>query len=90
MVSKEPQLSVCLGLVYHAIANPLIFPRRLCRASFGISCKIPARRGDAGKRWDEIQRRAQREGRVPERDDRGNKWFDGCVDWFIKKVSFLC
>ncbi|KAM5367610.1 hypothetical protein ACJZ2D_009978 [Fusarium nematophilum] len=85
VVSLKPRLSVCMGLVYHARRNPAIFPGHLCRASFGVACRIPSRHPlKADSRWDGIRKLAKQEGRPETKDEFDRRWLD-CIDWFIKK-----
>lgn len=88
IVSSNPQLSVCMGIVYHACANIEIFPRFPSKASFGIACRIPCSGRPVEKRWAEIQAQAHHENRPAVKDEFKKKWFEDCIDWFIKKVGF--
>lgn len=85
LVSTEPQLAVCRGLINHAKQHVSMFPRRMARASFGVACRIryASSRGD---RWKTIQKEAKKDGRI-KTDEFNQKWIEGCMDWFVAKVG---
>ncbi|CAM1501968.1 Fc.00g039520.m01.CDS01 [Cosmosporella sp. VM-42] len=85
LVSTEPQLAVCRGLINYAKQHVSMFPRRLARASFGIPCRRPYS-GTSGKRWRAIQKEAKKDKRV-KTDEFGHEWIENCMDWFIIKGS---
>lgn len=87
IVSSMPRLSVCMGIVYHAHSNIEIFPRFPSKASFGIACRIPYSGRPVEQRWNEIQAQARHENRLAVKDEFKKKWFEDCIDWFIKKVG---
>ncbi|KAI8655085.1 hypothetical protein NCS57_01256200 [Fusarium keratoplasticum] len=74
VVSSEPQLAVCMGLVSAASNNQPVFPTIACCTSFDLVSRIPSA-PPAKRTWIFILRRGKGiEGR-----------FDDCVDWIISK-----
>ncbi|KAM5346959.1 hypothetical protein ACJ41O_009964 [Fusarium nematophilum] len=85
VLSDQPQLAVCMGLVRHAKRSPTLFPKYCCRASFGIACRAPCS-GLAEEKWKKFLDQAKTEGRPLVKDQFNKKWIDNCVDWFVRKV----
>ncbi|KAM0417483.1 hypothetical protein ACHAPT_012547 [Fusarium lateritium] len=88
VLSDEPLLSVCQGLVHHALRNPKVLPRHRYRLSFGIACRVSTGRS-VEKHLRDIQKQAKKDDR-PTITEFGKTWFVGCVDWFISKGTLAC
>ncbi|KAM5379681.1 hypothetical protein ACJZ2D_003875 [Fusarium nematophilum] len=86
VLSDQPQLAVCMGLVRHAKRSPTLFPKYCCRASFGIACRAPCS-GLAEEKWKKFLDQAKTEGRPLVKDQFNKKWIDNCVDWFVRKLT---
>ncbi|KAL6354772.1 hypothetical protein LRP88_12117 [Fusarium phalaenopsidis] len=72
----QPQLAVCMGLVYAASNNEAVFPTIACRVSFGLVSRIPSA-APAKRTWISILTRGKG---IESR-------FDDCVDWIIPKIQ---
>lgn len=85
VTSDDPRLSVCRGLVYHALQNSDLFPQVECRAAFGILCKIPDSRS-VEARWKPVLKRAKKDGIPKVLDPVTGKESYQCVDWVLAKM----
>ena len=81
-------MSVCRGLLEHAIQtfeSSTMFRSRLSRTSLGVPCRVRCKTlATGGKKH--LQRLAEEKGRLT-KDQSGQRWIEGYMDWFVRWVS---
>lgn len=89
--SIEPQLCVCLGLVYEALqaneAELEMFPHRVANFSCGISGCV---RYESMVLFNDKIKDFQDQANAKDlifRDNNGDRWIENGMTWFVKKVS---
>ncbi|KAM0417145.1 hypothetical protein ACHAPT_012852 [Fusarium lateritium] len=87
IISDDPRLSVCRGMVYHALRGANLFPKFPCRASFGVACLVPKGRS-VEEKWKPIMKQAKKEHCLEKIDSVTKKELVCCIDWFLKKVMW--